>query len=155
MKAKRKGEVLRVSVEAEESALLAMLLDDLETLLDSTDDSLGVFVDPALARLYPDGYSDDSEASEEFRGLVGADLRTERSGRLQLCRSELPLGGGRIELDDDGADRWIRVLNDVRLVLGVRLEVSEDTELDPSVESNALYGWLTAVQDMLVLHLMG
>ena len=37
-------------------------------------------------------------------------------------------------LDRDQADAWLRALNDIRLVLGTRLEVTEDTyeeDVDP------------------------
>jgi hypothetical protein len=149
MKVKRKAGVLRVDVVETEAALLGMLIDDFTTLLTESDDT-----DPAMARLFPDGYTDDAEASQEYRALVIDDLRAERDGRLQVCRAELPVGGGRFELDDEAADRWIRVLNDLRLTLGVRLGVTEDAELDSTDEAVNIYHWLTAVQDMLVTHLM-
>jgi hypothetical protein len=125
------------------------LIDDFATLLAASDDT-----DPAMERLFPNGYTDDDAASQEYRALVVDDLRAERDARLQLCRAELPVGGGRFELDNEAADRWIRVLNDLRLTLGVRLGVSEDSELDSADEAVTIYHWLTSVQDMLVTHLM-
>lgn len=152
----RQDDRLAIEVEAEESAMLAMLLDGLEALLSGEADEIDPVtgVDPALARLYPDGYADDDQAAAEFRELVGADLASERTGRLQACRAELPIGGGTMTLDEEAGDRWIRVLNDVRLVLGVRLEVSEEVELDPDQPSSTLYYWLNEVQEILVHHLM-
>jgi hypothetical protein len=149
MKVKRKAAVLRVDVVETEAALLGMLIDDFATLLAASDDT-----DPAMERLFPNGYTDDDAASQEYRALVVDDLRAERDARLQLCRAELPVGGGRFELDNEAADRWIRVLNDLRLTLGVRLGVSEDSELDSADEAVTIYHWLTSVQDMLVTHLM-
>ena len=150
MKAKRKGALLRVDLQGAEASILTTLFDDFATLLSSEDEQ-----DPALARLYPAGYTDDENASAEYREMVMADLRDERSARLQLCRAEVGTGSGRLELDEEAADRWIKVLNDLRLGLGTRLGFSEDSELDPRAETTAVYHWLSSVQELLVSHLMG
>jgi hypothetical protein len=152
VKARRKGELLRVDLQATEAALLSVLFDDLGTLLDvgNTADT----ADPVLQRLFPDGYTDDDAASAEYRELVAADLASERSGRLQACRAEVPEGGGRMDLDAEAADRWLRVINDLRLALGVRLGVTEEAELDESEQSVNVYHWLSAVQETLVTHVM-
>jgi hypothetical protein len=150
VKVRRKGAVLRVDLHESEAALLGVLFDDFATLLDADDPQ-----DAAIQRLYPDGYADDQAASAEYRDLVADGLRQERHGRLQVCRAEVPDGAGRFELDVEAADRWIRVLNDLRLTLGVRLEVTEEDDLDDNDEAVHVYRWLTAVQDMLVTHLMG
>jgi hypothetical protein len=149
VKAKRRSGVLRVDLSAAESAALGQVFGEFATVLDELPPE-----DPVTHRLYPDGYTDDEGASAEFRSLVQEDLRAERAARLTACRAELPTDGGRIELDADAADRWIRVLNDLRLALGTRLEVSEDRDLDPEQDGAYLYDWLTAVQDTLVGQLM-
>jgi len=149
VKARRRGALIRVDLTGTEVDLLAAMLDDFGLLLEEPDPA-----DPVIQRLYPDGYTDDDEASEEYRGLVESDLRTERSARLQACRAELPEGGGRLELDAEAADRWLRVLNDLRLALGTRLEITDDNELDETDPSVNIYSWLTAVQDTLILNVM-
>jgi hypothetical protein len=149
VKARRKGALLRVELQATEAALLAVLFDDLGNLLDAEDAE-----DPVMQRLFPAGYTDDDEASAEYRELVAADLASERNGRLQACRAELPDGSGRIELDAEAADRWLKVINDLRLALGVRLGVTEEAELDETEQSVNVYHWLSAVQETLVIHLM-
>jgi hypothetical protein len=73
---------------------------------------------------------------------------------LRACRAELPVDGGRMLVDDEAIDRWLRVLNDLRLALGTRLGVTEDSELDDSQPAVQVYSWLTAVQDLLVMQLM-
>jgi hypothetical protein len=65
-----------------------------------------------------------------------------------------------VTLDADGAERWMRVLNDLRLTLGTQLNISEDDdyeldERDPQVQLRARYVWLTALQDALVRTVMG
>ncbi len=151
MKFKRKNDKVRIDLQGSEGALLGTLLDDLALLLDADDTS-----DPAIRRLYPDGYSEDPDGSREFRELVAEDLRSERTGRLQALRAEIASAGGRIELDDEGVDRWIRVINDVRLALGTRLGVTEDDDGGSSDdEAMDLYHWLSAVQENLVMQVMG
>jgi hypothetical protein len=52
----------------------------------------------------------------------------------------------------------VRALNDIRLMFGVRLEVTEDFEeqlaaldpKDPRAAAFEVYGWLGAVQESLV-----
>jgi hypothetical protein len=145
VKIRRKGEVIRIDVHAAETGLLMTLLHDLNAVLDSDD-----LTDPVVARLFPDGYHEDAEASAEFRELVAGSLREERTARLGACQAELPAGGGRMELDAEATDRWLRVLNDVRLALGTRLGVTEETELEADSERSHIYHWLGAVQENLV-----
>lgn len=149
MKAKRKAELIRIELTDVEASLLSGLIDDFGLMLDEPHPD-----DPVLQRLFPDGYPDDEQASAEYRGLVEADLRAERSGRLQLCRAELPEGGGRFALDAEATDRWLRVLNDLRLALGTRLGVSETVQLDDSEPVVSIYHWLSSVQEMLVSHVL-
>ncbi|HEU5269498.1 MAG TPA: DUF2017 family protein [Jatrophihabitans sp.] len=149
MKVRRRAELIRVQLADSESYLLAGLIDDFTAMLEQADAT-----DPAMQRLYPDGYSDDDEASAEFRQLVSDDLTAVRTGRLRTCRAELPDGSGTISLDEEAADRWLQVLNDLRLTLGVRLGVSEEVELDSADPVANIYHWLSAVQDLLVSQLM-
>jgi hypothetical protein len=150
VKVVRKAQLLRVDLAEAESSLLAGLLDDFTAMLAVPD-----LADPVYQRLYPDGYTDDDEASAEYRELVEADLQAGRAGRLQSCRAELPDGDGRISLDGEAADRWLRVLNDLRLALGTRLGITEESELDHTEPAVAIYHWLSAVQELLVEKLMG
>jgi Domain of unknown function (DUF2017) len=81
--------------------------------------------DPALRRLLPDAYPDDAEATEEFRRYTDATLRDGMNTDLHAVReSLLEIGAnGHASLDDELAQAWLRVLNRVRLVLAVRLEI--------------------------------
>ena len=60
-------------------------------------------------------------------------------------------------LDDDTAGAWMRTLNDLRLVVGTRLDVSEDeTEVDPDdpdAHLYAVYDYLGFLVDRLVVAL--
>jgi hypothetical protein len=84
--------------------------------------------DPALERLFPDGYREDPAAAAELRRFTEDDLRAGKVERLEELYKAVPSGGGEVRLDRDGADAWVRALTDLRLVLGVRLEIEADTD---------------------------
>ena len=114
--------------------------------------------DPVLARLLPDAYADDPRAAAEFRKYTESSLREAKKYFGQTLLDTLPPRGGRVRLTGDQARDWLRTLNDVRLMFGVRLEVTEDFEEqlaalapdDPKVAAFEVYGWLGAVQESLV-----
>ena len=131
-------------------------IDDLDSLL--SDEAPETPEDPVLARLLPDGYRDDPEAAGEYRKYTESSLRDSKMNCAQTLLDTLPVGGGRLRLTVDQARDWLRALNDVRLMFGVRLEVTEDFEEqltrldpgDPRVMELEVYGWLGAVQESLV-----
>ncbi len=112
--------------------------------------------DPALARLLPDAYGrDDPDGNREFRRYTEADLRAGKRAHGATVLATLPQDGS-VRLDRDQADAWLGFLNDVRLVLGVRLGVTEDLDpddLDPEDPQSAalmVYSWLGWVQESLL-----
>jgi Domain of unknown function (DUF2017) len=133
-------------------------LEDLEALLGNTGETAALPDDPVLARLLPDAYRDDSEAAGEFRRFTEQELRSGKLAAAQTVLDTLPEDGGRVELTEEDAQVWLRALNDVRLALGVRLEITEDTaqrtqDLDPADPRSAylwVYDWLTYLQETLV-----
>jgi hypothetical protein len=114
--------------------------------------------DPVLGRLYPDAYPDDPEASLEFRRFTERSLRdasTQRAERIvELISGESPVST--VELTGDLWNDMVGFLNDLRLALGTRLEITESLELheiadtDPKAALFDLYGWLTWMQEMLI-----
>lgn len=95
--------------------------------------------DPALARLFPDAYGepgrpDDADAvaaSAEFRRYTEPDLRArKRDDTLLVIRAldRLADAGGVLVLPAEECPRWLGALNDLRLTLGTRLEVTEDDD---------------------------
>jgi Domain of unknown function (DUF2017) len=131
--------------------------DDLAAQLGLTDDS-ELPADPILARLLPDAYSDDPEASGEFRRYTELSLRSGKVAAAQTVLATLPAHGGRVRLTEPDAQAWLRALNDVRLSLGVILNVTDDFEDqmaelsadDPRAAYVGVYQWLAALQDSLV-----
>lgn len=155
MKVTRRGEEVRLRLNLAEVHVVRELFEDLQRTL--APDALAPD-DPVRQRLYPSGYADEKQA-EAFRELTESTLRAERSERVDLCLAELGVARPRLRtdlaLDGDQADRWIRVLNDLRLTYGTRLGITDDEDYrlqprDPDAALRARYLFLTALQDMLV-----
>jgi hypothetical protein len=126
--------------------------------------------DPALARLFPDAYAEGPDATEhsaEFRRFTENDLRArKRDDAFALVRAidaaeETRHGNVRLTLDEEGCRRALGALNDLRLTLGTRLEVSEDDDdlysLPDEDERKPLvmaYLWLGGLQETLIETMM-
>lgn len=140
----RKGDRVRMNLEVHERLLLGELLDELEGLLDDPDD-------PELRRLFPPAYSDRAE-DEQYRSLVQGQLVSGRSKALATVRETL--AGETLDLEQ--ADQWLRALNDMRLVLGTRWDVTEQLDYgkldlhEPRGRELAVYGYLSWLQEQLV-----
>jgi len=118
--------------------------------------------DPAMARLLPDFHASDPELSAGIRMLREPDLIALKDASAVTLLDTLPRGGGTVHLNPMAARAWITTLNDVRLAMGVRLNITQDdyeppADLDPDGMEMAIfatYRWLSAVQDSLVTALL-
>jgi Domain of unknown function (DUF2017) len=111
--------------------------------------------DPALARLLPDAYRDDPGAAGEFRRLTESSLRRDKVSAADRLLATLPGdGSGEVRLDAELTETWLSTINDVRLALGTRLEVSEEMAEpdpdDPDAPAYVVYLWLTELQGVLI-----
>ncbi|WP_329120089.1 DUF2017 domain-containing protein [Streptomyces sp. NBC_01353] len=126
--------------------------------------------DPALKRLFPDAYGDEDEelraAAADFRRYTEKDLRArKREDALAVIRSLDALssssgeGGAILKLTADESRSWLGALNDLRLTIGTRLEVTDEDEsgelyrlpdTDPRKPMVMAYLWLGALQESLV-----
>jgi hypothetical protein len=132
------GVHLRLSPE--ERALVASLAGDLRAQLDAGTD------DPSFRRLFPPAYDDEPD-EQAYRELAGDELLDGRRRALELLAATARSD----RLSAEEADAWLRALNDLRLVLGTRLDVQENALLDgPQSPELALYGYLSWVQEQLV-----
>jgi hypothetical protein len=146
-----------------------LLTDDTETT--SSDDPLEAMVgiaggavdtpdDPALKRLLPDAYSDDDAAAGEFRRLMDTELRQLKSSALVEVGDAMSASAETLtlRLAEEQAERWLQALTDIRLVLGTRLDVTEDPaemleQLGPDDQRLpllAVYDWLGWLQESIV-----
>jgi len=120
----------QVRLPREERAVLRRLAGELRELLGTED--------PALARLYPPGHASDPRSEEQYRELVRGDLTAQRLAALQVVERTLDAS----ELDEEEIGAWLRVVNDLRLVLGTRLDVTDELNergLPPSDERAPLF----------------
>ncbi|MET9691312.1 DUF2017 domain-containing protein [Streptomyces sp. NPDC006514] len=134
--------------------------------------------DPALARLFPDAYGAPDGAGDkgvdpeelaaraaEFRRFTENDLRArKREDALAVVRSLdglTPAGDGVavLELSGELPLRWLGALNDLRLTIAARLEITEDDESavlfrlpdeDPRKPMVMAYLWLGGLQETLI-----
>ena len=139
----RAGDFL-LRLPAEERELLRALPGQLRALLGTED--------PSLARLFPPAYPDDPEADAAYERLVHGELL---AGRLEALRvMEATVDGER--LDERELTAWVGALNDLRLVLGTRLDVTEEaygapaSSDDPRAPQLALFGYLSWLQEQAV-----
>jgi hypothetical protein len=162
MKVGPDGDGVRIRVGIAEADTLSSLVADLVKVLrpGGLDSS-----DPVHQRLFPDGYRDDPQAAAAFRSLTEQGLRTDRLHRAEQCLTELSGAAARrrrldVRLGPESAQRWIQVLNDMRLAIGTRLGVKDDEHAydvdphDPEAMPWAIYAYLTGVQDSVVQALM-
>jgi len=98
--------------------LVGRMAAELRDLLLTEDDS--------LRRLYPTAYPDDPVLDAEFATFAHDQLLMARLEALDVV--ERTVGTGELTADDLQA--WMQVLNQARLVLGTRLDVSEDDTRD-------------------------
>ncbi|HXJ66689.1 MAG TPA: DUF2017 family protein, partial [Actinomycetota bacterium] len=109
----RKGDY-EVRIPANERAVLRALAGELRELL-PTDD-------PSLERLFPPAYADDREKNEEYARLMHDDLLAERTSALDAFERTVDAR----RLTEEELVAWMGAVNDLRLVLGTRLEVTEE-----------------------------
>ena len=118
--------------------------------------------DEVLLRLLPNAYADGVDASE-FRRYTESVLRTKKQAHAMSIRTMLmSIEDGSIELNHDLANAWLGGINDIRLALGVRLNVEknshEELELlapdDPMRGVYGVYSWLGWLQGNLLQALM-
>lgn len=118
--------------------------------------------DPALERLLPAGNRADDQASAEFRRLTEHGLRTRKARHLEAAIAALRAPGSGVELDERTAVDMVVALTDVRLVLGERLGLREDADVerleeeladldedDPRLHAMSVYDFLTWLQETL------
>jgi hypothetical protein len=137
--------------------------------------------DPVLKRLFPDAYRDpegdpgpkraeeEREYSAEFRRYTENDLRAgKRENALAVIRSLDALspsgeGGAVLKLAPAESQQWLSSLNDLRLAIGSRLEISDEDDGDllyhlpdddPRKPMVMAYLWLGGLQETLVTTLL-
>ncbi|MGZ4138008.1 MAG: DUF2017 family protein [Actinomycetota bacterium] len=137
-----------LDIPADQRDVLRGLPDQLRQLLADAEPE----TDEALRRLFPTADLDDPEHAAEFDRMVREDLLRQRAAAIEAMERTLDA----VDLSEDELVGWLGVLNDLRLVLGTRLDVTEETEPDdfvpddPRAHGYALYAYLTYLEDEIV-----
>jgi hypothetical protein len=144
--------------------VIRLYLDDLDGVLgsppDLPDDPLDALAasleqpsdrpsDPVLARLLPDAVLDDPAAAAEFRRFTETSLLHRKRTDAAALRAALDHAQ---VVDRQVARQLLGALNDLRLMLGTRLSVTEDGVLAGAddLQGYATYQLLTILQGDLV-----
>jgi Domain of unknown function (DUF2017) len=179
------GPRFRSALAAHEAALLKNLVTAMIDLLDERESSsppdeleeitgirtgnTAAPADPMLRRLLPDFHKPDDANPEidtsdtlnsALRSLHEPEIIDAKRVAAQQLLDTVPDNGGRLELTEEAANAWIAAVNDLRLTLGVLLEIGpQGPERLPADHPLAahfdVYQWLTVLQEYLVLVLMG
>jgi len=121
--------------------------DILRRLPDELGDQIKADGDRSTFRLFPPGYSQDLGRQVEYDRLMRDDLQASHLAALDTFRDTADAE----ELDQDQLSVWLRAINQIRLVLGTRLDVTHETNEDDFEEDElkgpawSLYvylGWL-------------
>lgn len=108
--------------------------------------------DPAARRLYPPAYVADgqADAEREYRGLVDGALQDHHRRALTFVVDTADAES----LSAEELDGWLSAIESLRLVIGTRLDVSEETVTppadDPRVPEFGLYDLLGALQACII-----
>lgn len=139
-------------VEEHEAGLLRELVRETRTLLEADVPR----EDPVIARLFPDAY-DDPEHAQTYHDMVGDELRREKLRALGAVSESLGNSGdATVPLDDELVTAWLAWITDVRLAVGTRLGVTEETmgaDFDPDSPDATAYEvlhWLGWIQESII-----
>jgi len=136
----------KVNLEPEVRRFLVRLADEIDEIV-----TLDV---PEIRRLFPTAYPDDPEKDAGYQVLARDGLVEERHTAADTMRAT----ADKEIVTEDELAQWMSVINDARLVLGTRLDVSEDDEPgfdDPNIGLYLIYDDLGYLLDSIVKAMAG
>ena len=105
---------------------------------------------PMLRRLFPTAYPDDPERDAGYQVFARGELIDQRQASINEVRATVD----QKILSDEQLLAWMRTVNDLRLVLGTQLDVSEDDDGpdadDPDFDTHHVYRVLGMVLEEIV-----
>lgn len=140
---RREGDHFAVELPEPTAALVTGLCGELETLLREGS--------PLTERLFPPPYGDDAERNEGYSVLAGAELVENRLEAVATVRKVLQ----ERRADEEELSAWMRSLNDMRLVLGTMMDVTDDDDpADVRIEHRGAYRVYEVLGGMLEMTVM-
>jgi hypothetical protein len=155
---------LLAEFETQEVALFIDLVQQIIGLLERVKDGEADVEPSVLARLFPDAYTDDPAAADEFRRFTLDDLIDRKVENARGVLASFDAAQARrtadgevrlVRLDREHAMYWLGTLTDLRLVLATSLgiaTVSEEGAVEtPDAEYvESLYDWFGFAQGSLL-----
>jgi Domain of unknown function (DUF2017) len=138
-------------LDSQESDLLRDLVRQMRVLLKESASE-----DPVHKRLFPSAYESD-EDSESFREMTSGDLTSLKLEALDVVDEAVGRRDkGVTTLSQEEGEAWVRALTDMRLVIGTRLDVTEETMSvepepdDPTAAPMQILHWLGWLQESII-----
>lgn len=141
-------DAVSVSLSDEERAALRELAAGYRELLRGESQAS----DPAIARLFPPAYPEDPLRNFDFERGAHDSLMDQRLAAIEAVERHVDAE----VLTAEQSRSWLGVLNDLRLILGARLNIVEDTDEtafhgDPAAaDAFGMYRWLTYLVGVLL-----
>jgi hypothetical protein len=117
---------VNVDIPKDLRELLASLAKQLIELIDDPDAA----DDPGMARLFPPASVDDPMETLGFEQLMGEAIRAGKRESAGILRAT----SENESLSAEETLAWMRSLNDIRLLVGTRLDVTEDTDIESMLD---------------------
>ena len=139
---------VRVSLGPDERRALRELVAGYRELLRGESQAS----DPAIARLFPPAYPGDPLRNFDYERGAHDGLMDQRLAAIDEVEQHTDAE----VLSPERSRSWLGVLNDLRLILGARLNITEDTDEptfrgDPAAaEAFGMYRWLTYLVGVLL-----
>ena len=144
---------LKIKLNAQEATLLRQVVDEITQVI------AGEEATPVHERLFPDAF-EDPEETKKYNTMVRDELKAHKLSALNSMRETLG-EAGRVNatLSTSESHLWLTALTDIRLAIGVRLDVSEEDmgrepdPADPDGLALVVLHWLGWLQETMVENL--
>lgn len=107
-----------ITIPQQERQLLEQLIPQMRELIEGHDQ--------LTWRLFPNPYPKHEKAADDYAEMIGNDLEDKHLHSLKTVEETLTA----TRLEEEQMQSWMHAINDLRIVIGTRLKVDEDTEID-------------------------
>ena len=137
-----------ITLPLHDRSLLEALVPQMRVLIEQHD--------PDTWRLFPNPYPKHEKAADEYADLIGDDLKNSHVAALTTVEETLDAK----RLEEEQMVSWMHAINHLRIFMGTRLQVTEDTdyddfETDEQLALFEMYSYLGAVLELIVRAIAG
>lgn len=162
----RRGRGLQIKLRRNEAVVLHVMIGELIEVVNPlcqpspNGEPTPPPSDPAMARLFPNAYRDDQDASDEFRHFTQADQAGAKVAAARAVTADIEgADDGWVSLPPENADAWAITLTNLRLMLAASLGIVDQLDADqladlaqddPLAPSAAIYDWCGWLLESLI-----